>query len=136
MLPCHATPAHSSTPMLDVIEIENQYYVRAKSSLADTRTNVLMAGDTFAVFDRQGNFRTMASTQQGLFYRESRHLSKWVLRLAQDHFLLLSSSVRADNALLSVDLTNPEMRLGEQSTLRRSVLRQRVNGRLEHPQQV
>jgi hypothetical protein len=52
-------------PMLDVIEIENQYYVRAKSSLADTRTNVLMAGDTFAVFDRQGNFRTMASTQQG-----------------------------------------------------------------------
>jgi glycogen debranching enzyme len=108
--------------MLDVIEIENQYYVRAKSSLADTRTNVLMAGDTFAVFDRQGNFRTMASTQQGLFYRESRHLSKWVLRLAQDHFLLLSSSVRADNALLSVDLTNPEMRLGEQSTLRRSVL--------------
>ena len=47
-------------PMLDVIEIENQYYVRAESSLADTRTNVLMAGDTFAVFDRQGNFRTIA----------------------------------------------------------------------------
>jgi len=105
-------------PMLDVIEIENQYYVRAKSSLADTRTNVLMACDTFAVFDRQGNFRTTGSTEQGLFYKESRHLSRWVLRLAQDYFLLLSSNVRADNALLSVDLTNPEMRLGEQRTLR------------------
>jgi glycogen debranching enzyme len=109
-------------PMLDVIEIENQFYVRAKSSLADTRTNVLMAGDTFAVFDRQGNFRTTGSTEQGLFYKESRHLSRWVLRLAQDYFLLLSSNVRADNALLSVDLTNPEMPLGEQRTLRRAVL--------------
>jgi glycogen debranching enzyme len=109
-------------PMLDIIEIESQYYVRAKSSLADTRTNVLMAGDIFAVFDRQGNFRTTGSTQQGLFYKESRHLSRWVLRLAQDYFLLLSSNVRADNALLSVDLTNPEMRLGEQGTLRPSVL--------------
>jgi glycogen debranching enzyme len=108
--------------MLDVIEIENQYYVRAKSSLADTRTNVLMAGDTFAVFDRQRNFRTTGSIEQGLFYKESRHLSRWVLRLAQDYFLLLSSNVRADNALLSVDLTNPEMRLGEQGTLRRAVL--------------
>ena len=109
-------------PMLDIIEIESQYYVRAKSSLADTCTNVLMAGDIFAVFDRQGNFRTTGSTQQGLFYKESRHLSRWVLRLAQDYFLLLSSNVRADNALLSVDLTNPEMRLGEQGTLRPSVL--------------
>ena len=109
-------------PMLDIIEFESQYYVRAKSSLADTRTNVLMAGDTFAVFDRRGDFRTMASTEQGLFYKESRHLSKWVLRLAQNYFLLLSSNVRADNALLSVDLTNPEMRLGEQKTLRRGVL--------------
>ena len=52
------------TPMLNVIEIENQYYVRAKSSLADTRTNVLMAGDIFAVFDRQGNFRTTGSTER------------------------------------------------------------------------
>ena len=106
----------------DVIEVEQQFYIRASSSLADDRTRVLLNGDTFAVFDRQGNFRTTWSTDQGLFYKESRHLSRWMLRLAQDYFLLLSSNVRADNALVSVDLTNPEMRLGEQSTLRRSVL--------------
>jgi glycogen debranching enzyme len=108
--------------MLDVIEFESQHYVRAQSSLADTRTHVLMAGDLFAVFDRQGDFRTVASTEQGLFYKESRHLSKWVLRLGQDYFLLLSSNVRADNALLSVDLTNPEMRLSAQKPLRRGAL--------------
>jgi glycogen debranching enzyme len=110
------------TPMLDFIEVENQHYVRAKSSLSDPSTNVLMAGDTFAVFDRRGDFRTKASTEQGLFYNESRHLSKRVLRLAQDYFLLLSSNVRADNALLSVDLTNPEMVVSQQRTLRHSVL--------------
>ena len=108
--------------MLDDIEFESQYDPRAKSSLADTRTNVLMAGDIFAVFDRHGDFGTTASTGQGLFYKESRHLSKWVLRFARDCFLLLGSNVTADNARLSVDLTNPEMRLSEQRTLRRGLL--------------
>ena len=41
--------------MEDVIEVDNQYYVRAQSSLTDDRTRVLLNGDTFAVFDRFGD---------------------------------------------------------------------------------
>jgi glycogen debranching enzyme len=97
--------------MLDIIEVDNQYYVRAQSSFADNQTKVLMAGDVFAVFDRRGDFRTMVSTGQGLFYREMRHLSRLVLRLEEGALLLLSSTVRLDNAVLAVDLTNAELML-------------------------
>jgi glycogen debranching enzyme len=95
--------------MLDIIEVENQFYVRAQSSFVDNQTKSLMSGDIFAVFDRRGDFRTVFSTEQGLFYREMRHLSRLVLRLEEGALLLLSSSVRLDNAVLAVDLTNAEL---------------------------
>jgi glycogen debranching enzyme len=97
--------------MADIIEIENQYYIRAQSSLADNRTRVLMRGDAFAVFDRHGDFHPVGLNEQGLFYKESRHLSKSVLRLVETELLLLSSTVRDDNALLAVDLTNSDLEL-------------------------
>jgi glycogen debranching enzyme len=110
------------TPSFDVIEIENQYYVRAQSSLADNQTNVLMTGDLFAVFDRRGDFRTLSSTEQGLFYKEMRHLSRLVLRLEEHAPLLLSSSVRLDNAVFTADLTNPDLRLTDHRDLGRGKL--------------
>jgi glycogen debranching enzyme len=109
-------------PSFDVIEIENQYYVRAQSSLADNQTNVLMAGDLFAVFDRRGDFRTLSSTEHGLFYKEMRHLSRLVLRLEEHAPLLLSSSVRLDNAVFTADLTNPDLRLTDNRDLGRGKL--------------
>jgi glycogen debranching enzyme len=95
--------------MLDIIEVENQSYVRAQSSFADHQTRVLMSGDIFGVFDRRGDFRRLVSTEQGLFYKEMRHLSSLVLRLKDGALRLLSSSVHLDNAVLAVDLTNTEM---------------------------
>jgi glycogen debranching enzyme len=108
--------------MMDIIEIENQYYVRAQSSLADNRTRVLMHGDAFAVFDRHGDLHPIGLNEQGLFYREARHLSKSVLRLAETQLLLLSSTVRDDNALLAVDLTNQDLQLPSGETLFRGAL--------------
>src|SRR5260370_6053254 len=106
------------TPSFDVIEIENQYYVRAQSSLADNQTNVLMEGDLFAVFDRHGDFRTVSSTEQGLFYKEMRHLSRLVLRLKDHALLLLSSSMRQDNPVFTVDSTNPDLPLPKHRKIR------------------
>jgi hypothetical protein len=62
--------------MTDIIEIENQYYIRGHSYLADNRTWVLMRGDAFAVFNRHGDLNPIGLNEQGLFYREARHLSK------------------------------------------------------------
>jgi hypothetical protein len=45
---------------VDVIEVDNQYYILAKSSMADDRTRVLKHGDAFAVFDRYATFSPSA----------------------------------------------------------------------------
>ena len=108
--------------MRDIIEIENQYYIRAQSSLADHRTHLLMRGEAFAVFDREGDFHPIGLHQQGLFYKEARHLSKSVLRLTETPLLLLGSAVREDNALLAVDLTNQDLHLPNGGTLPRGTV--------------
>src|SRR5947209_5068379 len=106
-----------NTPVTDVIQIENQFYIHARSSLADARTLVLLHRDTFAVFDRYGDVQVLGSGQQGLFRQETRYLSHLELRVSGLRPLLLSSTARDDNVLISVDLTNPEMVLPSGDTL-------------------
>jgi glycogen debranching enzyme len=109
-------------PGSDVIEVENQFYIRARSSLADARTLVLLHGDTFAVFDRYGDIQTVGFGRQGIFHNETRHLSRLELRILGLRPLLLSSTVREDNILLGVDLTNPEIELGSGELLPSGIL--------------
>jgi len=106
----------------DVIEVESQFYIRADSSLADAQTLVLLHRDTFAVFDRHGDIQVLGSGQQGIFREETRYLSRLELRINGLRPLLLSSTVRDDNVLLSVDLTNPDMELPSGDTLLRGTL--------------
>jgi glycogen debranching enzyme len=93
----------------DVILVEDQYYILATSSLADDRTRVLKHGETFAVFDRYGDIQPLGLGEQGLYHEGTRFLSRQILRLGRDRPLLLSSTVKDDNALLAVDLTNPDL---------------------------
>ena len=92
--------------MSDIVRVEDEYYVRASSALADDRTRVLKFGDTFAVFNRYGDIEPLGKSQFGLFHAETRHLSRFTLRLNSKQPLLLNSTIREDNAFLSVDLTN------------------------------
>ncbi len=99
-------------PHSDVIEIGNQFYIRAQSSLADSRTLVLMHRDTFAVFDRNGDVLPLGVGQQGIFHNETRYLSRMEMRICGRRPLLLSSNTSEDNVLLAIDLTNPDTELG------------------------
>lgn len=92
--------------MGDIIRVKGKYYVSASSALADDRTRVLKYGDTFAVFNRDGDIEAAGRMQLGLFHTETRHLDRMSIRLNGRTPLLLSSTVRDDNAFLSVDLTN------------------------------
>jgi glycogen debranching enzyme len=95
----------------DIVRVKDEYYVRASSALADDRTRVLKYGDTFAVFNRYGDIEPLGLSRFGLFHAETRHLSRFTLRLNRRQPLLLSSTVREDNAFLSVDLTNVDTSL-------------------------
>jgi glycogen debranching enzyme len=92
--------------LTDVVRVADEYYVRASSALADDRTRVLKYGDTFAVFNRYGDIEAYGPSQFGLFHADCRHLSRFAMRINQQQPLLLSSTIREDNAFLFVDLTN------------------------------
>jgi glycogen debranching enzyme len=109
-------------PIGDVIEVEKQFYIRASSSLADDRTRVLLNGDTFAVFDRGGDIHPLGIGQQGIFHQETRHLSRLELRINGIRPLLLSSTIREDNVLFAVDMTNPDLRMESGEPLPRGSL--------------
>lgn len=109
-------------PSKDVIEVEQQFYIHASSTLADDRTRVLLNGDTFAVFDRSGDIHPLGIGQQGIFHKETRHLSRLELRLCGMRPLLLSSTIREDNILFAVDLTNPDLELNAHQHLARGTL--------------
>ena len=95
--------------MEDVIRVEDQFYILATSSLADDRTRVLKHGETFAVFDRYGDIQQLGLGEQGIYHEGTRFLSRLVLRVGRSRPLFLSSTVKDDNALLAVDLTNPDL---------------------------
>src|SRR6266436_495032 len=92
----------------EVIRIRNEFYIRSSSARVDVRTRVLKQGDTFAVFDRFGDIETFGTGELGLYYQDTRFLSRLTLRLGKDRPLLLSSTVREDNAVIAVDATNPD----------------------------
>jgi glycogen debranching enzyme len=106
----------------DIVRLEDEYYVRASSALADDRTRVLKYGDTFAVFNRYGDIEPLGNSRYGLFHAETRYLSRFTLRLNQKQPLLLSSTIREDNAFLSVDLTNVDTNLNGNGELPRGTV--------------
>jgi glycogen debranching enzyme len=69
----------------------------------------LKQGHTFAVFDRRGDIISAIGSTDGIYHHDTRYLSHLELRLDDTPLLLLSSNVQEDNAVLSVDLTNPAM---------------------------
>ena len=95
--------------MEEIISVNDQFYILASSSMADDRTRVLKHGETFGVFDRYGDIQPVGRGTQGVFHQGTRFLSRQEVFLNNDRPMLLSSTVKEDNALLAVDLTNPDL---------------------------
>jgi len=92
-----------------IIKVEDRFYILATSSMNDDRTRVLKQDELFGVFDRFGDIHSYVLGEQGLYLEGTRFLSRFLFKLNNDRPLLLSSTVRDDNALFSVDLTNPDV---------------------------
>ncbi|NOG73428.1 amylo-alpha-1,6-glucosidase [Roseicella sp. DB1501] len=83
--------------------------ITASVSLQEMRPRVLKGDDTFAVLNRDGDALPMPGGPEGLYHRDTRHLSRLELTLAGKPPLLLSSAVSDDGAMLTCDLTNPDL---------------------------
>ncbi|HYD73243.1 MAG TPA: glycogen debranching N-terminal domain-containing protein, partial [Candidatus Binatia bacterium] len=86
-----------------------QFFIPAAASLQERRPRVLKHGDSFAVYDHNGDILSGPGSPEGLFFKDTRHLSHLYLTLNGARPMLLSSSLRDDNAALICDLTNPDL---------------------------
>jgi glycogen debranching enzyme len=107
---------------MNFIEIENQHYILATSSFADQRTLVLKQGDTFAIFDYHGDIHQLGSGTQGIYHHGTRHVSRMEINVNGHRPMLLSSSPRDDNQMLTVDLTNPDLPLEKDRMILRGTI--------------
>jgi glycogen debranching enzyme len=90
---------------------EGEHYILAQEVPVPERTHVLKQDDTFCLVNEFGDVAAGARHEEGIYHQGTRFLSRFVLRLAGARPLLLSSAVRRDDLLLSVDLTNPDIQL-------------------------
>lgn len=105
-----------------IIRVKDQFYIHAESSLVDDRTRVLKHGETFAVFDRYGDVQPLEAFTHGLYHEGTRYLSHFELFLGSERPMFLSSTVKEDNAALTVDLTNLDVSDNGRIVLRRGTV--------------
>ena len=74
------------------------------------------------VFDRSGDIQPVGFGQQGIFHNETRHLSRLEMLFCGFRPLLLSSTIREDNVLFAIDLTNPDIQLDSGASLPRGTV--------------
>ena len=100
----------------------SEHYIEAQTSLVERALRTLKAGDAFAVLDTNGDCGSVPDSPEGLFFQDTRYLSRFELRFEGKRPLLLGSAIQDDNAALTVDLTNPDIRPGEDTTLPRDII--------------
>src|SRR5690606_38408071 len=77
-------------------------------SLDPDGTSRLKHGDTFAVFHSSGDLLGFEGNTDGIYHRDTRHLSHFELRLNGARPMVLASAMQSDNAALVIDVTNPD----------------------------
>ncbi|HEX3350683.1 MAG TPA: amylo-alpha-1,6-glucosidase [Acetobacteraceae bacterium] len=83
--------------------------IGATESLQERRPRTLKHGDTFAMFDASGNIPPGPRVPEGVYHRDTRYLSRFDMHVGGGAPMLLSSTMRDDNATLTCDLTSPDM---------------------------
>jgi glycogen debranching enzyme len=96
-----ASAAYGNLPL-------SQFSIPADASMQQRPTRTLKHGDMFAMFDHSGDIISALGNPEGIFYRDTRHLSHLSLSICGTRPMLLSSTLRDDNAALTCDLTNPD----------------------------
>src|SRR5271168_370940 len=100
---------------------EDAFYISATKSTSRLR-RTLKHNDTFVVLDSHGDIGASPGNADGLFYGDTRYLSRLELLVNDAPPLELGSNLRDDNASLAVDLTNPDIFSGQQVVLEKDTV--------------
>jgi glycogen debranching enzyme len=88
------------------VQVPEPFSVSATVSLQERRYRTLKRGDTFGVFDHGGDILSGLGGADGLYHQDTRYLSRFDLTLGGMRPLLLSSTLGADNVMLTSDFSN------------------------------
>lgn len=106
----NGSAAADAAPVPDRVGVDApQFYIPATSSLQERRPRTLKHGDSFAVFDHNGDILSGAGSPEGIYHRDTRHLSRLGLAIQGVRPMLLGTTLRDDNAALTCDLANPDL---------------------------
>jgi glycogen debranching enzyme len=97
------------------------FYI-AVADAATRARRTLKSGDTFVVMDSHGDVGASAGGPDGLFHCDTRYLSRLELTINELQPLLLGSNLRDDNALVAIDLTNPDIFSDQRIVLQKDTL--------------
>src|SRR5258707_742677 len=115
------TEATSDTSTLIDLIPEVPFYIPATGPSTRPR-RTLKHDDTFAVVDSHGDIGASKGGPDGVFHRDTRFLSRLELLLNGMQPLLLGSNLRDHNAVLTVDLTNPDIYFDDRLALPKDTL--------------
>ena len=90
-------------------EVYSPYLIAAVGGGAGGARRVLKNANAFAVFDPFGHAQANGPVAEGLFFEDTRYLSRFVVTIDGRQPRLLSSIVTEENTLLAVDLSNPDL---------------------------
>ena len=104
------------------VDAATPFYIAATTSIQESWPRTLKHGDTFAKFDQHGDILNAANNPAGIFHEDTRYLSGSYLLIEGHRPLLLSSRLHDDNAVLTVDLANPDIYRDGELALSRETL--------------
>ena len=92
----HPTPAGN----------DSQHQVQSTSSIQDQKLRAVKHGDAFALFNTLGDIAGTENAPEGIYYRDTRHLSFWRMTICGTHPMMLGSAIDDRVDALIVDTTN------------------------------
>lgn len=83
--------------------------MQSASSVQEQELRAVKHGDAFALFDPHGDVAGAENAPEGIYFRDTRHLSFWRLTICGTTPMLLGSAIDDRVDALIVDLTNPNI---------------------------
>ena len=108
----HKDALEPSVPS-DKARADAHFFVPPSASIQERTPRALKSGDAFALFDPHGDALGAMHGPEGIYYRDTRHLSYWRLTICGSYPMLLGSAIDDRVDALIVDLTNPDIVSGD-----------------------
>ncbi len=101
--------ARAPHPHIFEHEHDEADFVIAATDASARAHQTLKHDDAFAILDAHGDIGAVGSTSDGLFFKDTRYLSRLELMMARSAPLLLGSALDKTEVQLCSDLTNPDV---------------------------